>query len=251
MHSEITSQPHEGGAPPQLQSLVRHIKRIQQSISFAHTPPLQTKSPYKPVTMLPLTKPSFFLALVLVLLLHPSTLLAQTVPTPGTLPMLRFQCSQLVHDRIDPLVNPGLTPSPHLHQIVGGASFNATLTHDLPALSPCTSCTFTQDFSNYWTAVLFFRAKNGTFHRVPQALSEGLRGAGGITVYYIPSARNETRVAAFRHGFRMLVGDAAGSRRGRCVIGVCPLRETTPTSTAGRRTRRSFLSARVRGGLGR
>ncbi len=38
--------------------------------------------------------------------------------------------------------------------------------HDLPALSTCTSCQFTEDFSNYWTAVLFFKARNGTFHRV-------------------------------------------------------------------------------------
>jgi hypothetical protein len=34
--------------------------------------------------------------------------------------LIRFGCSQLVVDRLDPLVNPGLTPSPHLHQIIGG-----------------------------------------------------------------------------------------------------------------------------------
>lgn len=33
--------------------------------------------------------------------------------------MLRFGCSQVVIDRIDPLVNPGQAPSPHMHQIVG------------------------------------------------------------------------------------------------------------------------------------
>lgn len=71
------------------------------------------------------------------------------------LPMLRFQCNQLVVERLDPLVTPGLVPSPHLHQIVGGDSFNASLdaaTHDLPGLSACTSCTFAEDLSNYWTA---------------------------------------------------------------------------------------------------
>jgi hypothetical protein len=35
-------------------------------------------------------------------------------------PMMRFSCSQLVIDRLDPLVNPGSIPSAHLHQIVGG-----------------------------------------------------------------------------------------------------------------------------------
>ncbi|CAI6332953.1 unnamed protein product [Periconia digitata] len=125
-------------------------------------------------------------------------------------PMLRFQCSQLVIDRLDPLVNPGLTPSPHLHQIVGGNSFRANMppiTHDLPSLSTCTSCSFSEDFSNYWTAVLYFRARNGTFKRVSQSPNEGLAGTAGITVYYIPDTRNTTSVTAFRPGFRMLVGD--------------------------------------------
>lgn len=36
--------------------------------------------------------------------------------------LIRFSCSQLVVDRIDPLVNPGIAPSPHLHQIIGGVS---------------------------------------------------------------------------------------------------------------------------------
>lgn len=34
---------------------------------------------------------------------------------------LRFPCSQLVTERLDPLVTPGQV-SPHLHQIVGGVS---------------------------------------------------------------------------------------------------------------------------------
>lgn len=32
--------------------------------------------------------------------------------------MMRFQCSQLVFDRIDPLVQPGVRPAAHMHQIV-------------------------------------------------------------------------------------------------------------------------------------
>ncbi|KAF2689108.1 hypothetical protein K458DRAFT_439541 [Lentithecium fluviatile CBS 122367] len=135
----------------------------------------------------------------------------QTVPPIGQYPMLRFECSQLVVDRIDPLVNPGSIPSPHLHQIVGGNSFNATLSHDLPSASTCTSCTFSEDFSNYWTAVLYFRARNGTFKRVPQFVSEGLTGNGGITVYYIPSSNKTQSVTAFKPGFRMLVGDSTAT----------------------------------------
>jgi hypothetical protein len=32
--------------------------------------------------------------------------------------LLRFGCSQLTVQRLDPLVNPGQNPSPHLHQYV-------------------------------------------------------------------------------------------------------------------------------------
>jgi len=110
--------------------------------------------------------------------------------------MLRFACSQLVVDRIDPLVNPGQLFTEHLHQIVGGNSFNVTMdpaTHDLAKLSTCTSCNFKEDLSNYWTAVLFFRARNGTFKRVPQTGNGGPQGQlvnnGGLDIYYIPSGK--------------------------------------------------------------
>ncbi|CAJ2510940.1 Uu.00g065650.m01.CDS01 [Anthostomella pinea] len=128
--------------------------------------------------------------------------------------MIRFGCSQLIIERLDPLVNPGVVFSPHVHQIVGGNSFNASMDassgqHDPVRDSTCTSCTFAEDFSNYWTAVLYFRARNGTFHRVPQFPNVGLRGVGGVTVYYIPPYDGVTNVTAFQPGFRMLVGDAA------------------------------------------
>ncbi|RKU45320.1 hypothetical protein DL546_007370 [Coniochaeta pulveracea] len=87
-------------------------------------------------------------------------------------------------------------------------------THDLPTMSTCTSCTFSEDFSNYWTAVLYFRAQNGTYKRVPQFVSEGLKGDGGITVYYIAPYNGKTKVTAFTPGFRMLVGDATRTAPG-------------------------------------
>ncbi len=51
--------------------------------------------------------------------------------------------------------------------------------HDLPALSTCTTCQFSEDFSNYWTAVLFFRARNGTYKRVQQIPNAGFNGTHG------------------------------------------------------------------------
>jgi hypothetical protein len=72
---------------------------------------------------------------------------------------------------------------------------------DMPKESTCTTCSFSEDFSNYWTAVLYFRAKNGTFKRVPQ--SSQINGAtGGITVYYMQDALYDTaqksKVKAFQ-----------------------------------------------------
>ncbi|POS73024.1 hypothetical protein DHEL01_v208587 [Diaporthe helianthi] len=129
--------------------------------------------------------------------------------------LIRFGCSQLTVTRLDPLVNPGVNPSPHLHQIIGGNSFNVSMdpgTHDLPSLSTCTSCQFTEDLSNYWTAVLFFKAQNGTYKRVPIRGNVGFEGAtGGMTVYYMQGGladfEQKGSVTAFKPGFRMLVGD--------------------------------------------
>lgn len=98
--------------------------------------------------------------------------LAEAVPqfgVPGGSTMLRFGCSQLVIDRIDPLVNPGQLPSPHMHQIVGGNVFNVSMPlEDIGELADCTTCSFSEDLSNYWTANLYFKARNGSYKRVPQ-----------------------------------------------------------------------------------
>ena len=120
----------------------------------------------------------------------------------GGAALMRFECSQLVIERADPLVQPGQTPSSHVHQIAGGNSFNASMppgTYDPAALSTCTSCTYAEDFSNYWTASLYFRARNGSFKRVPQLTNLGLRGKnGGLTVYYNSPYDGKTKATAFK-----------------------------------------------------
>jgi hypothetical protein len=115
--------------------------------------------------------------------------------------LMRFGCSQLVIDRIDPLVNPGQIPSTHLHQIVGGNSFNASMTavdYDPSKVSTCTSCTYSEDFSNYWTATVYFRHRNGSYKRVPQVNNLGTNVKGGITVYYIRGYQASAKVTAFK-----------------------------------------------------
>ena len=40
---------------------------------------------------------------------------------------------------------------------------------------------------NYWTAVVYFKAKNGTFKRVPQRAQQGMEGTNGGMVRIISS----------------------------------------------------------------
>lgn len=134
----------------------------------------------------------------------------------GTGPtMLRFGCHQLSVDRIDPLVAPGAIPSQHQHQIVGGDAFHASMPlADIAALSTCTTCSYSDDFSNYWTSNLYFRARNGSYKRVPQIPNRLFYNDtfvtnidGGFIVYYVSPGQNQ--VTAFAPGFRMFVGDAS------------------------------------------
>ncbi|KAK3361497.1 hypothetical protein B0T24DRAFT_539044 [Lasiosphaeria ovina] len=147
---------------------------------------------------------------------------AQTGSARGS-DFLRFGCSQLVVERTDPIVNPGMMPTPHMHQVVGGNSFNITMdpmTIDPPATSKCTSCKMVEDFSNYWTASIYFRSPdNGTLKRVPQMANGRLNGTlleqdGGITVYYMqPFSGSNKKVTVMKPGFRMISGDP--SRRSK------------------------------------
>jgi len=84
---------------------------------------------------------------------------------------------------------------------------------------------------NYWTAVVYFKAKNGTFKRVPQRAQQGMEGTNGgmVRTFFLPhhsqrltcmqvvyymtdalfSTSQTTKVTAFKPGFRMLIGDVS------------------------------------------
>lgn len=67
---------------------------------------------------------------------------------------------------------------------------------DIAKISKCTTCHFDQDFSAYWTANVYFKARNGTFRRVPQIANEGNTGDNaGITVYYTSQVNQSTAFA--------------------------------------------------------
>ncbi|KAK7716780.1 hypothetical protein SLS63_010983 [Diaporthe eres] len=114
--------------------------------------------------------------------------------------------------------NPGAVPASHVHHIVGGNAFNATMEGDVGARATCTTCEMSEDFSNYWTAVLYFKhPTNGSYHRVPvipvnPGNLDGYSGTkGGLTVYYSQTDLIRDDIAhqpvkTFPPGFRMTVG---------------------------------------------
>ncbi|KAF2877264.1 hypothetical protein BDV95DRAFT_480709 [Massariosphaeria phaeospora] len=94
------------------------------------------------------------------------------------------------------------------------------MTGDIGEQGSCTTCAYSEDFSNYWTAAMYFRHENGSYHKVPQYPNaqlgtEGQNATdikGGMTIYYTQKdfydngARN---ITAFKPGFRMTVGNPA------------------------------------------
>jgi uncharacterized protein DUF1996 len=71
--------------------------------------------------------------------------------------------------------------------------------------STCTSCTFSEDFSNYWTASLYFRSpENGTYKMVKQQYGfTGVDGVkqpigGGLTIYYMSPYGGNGKTVAFK-----------------------------------------------------
>lgn len=76
---------------------------------------------------------------------------------------------------------------------------------DPSTTSTCTTCTYSEDFSNYWTASLYFKSpENGTYKMVPQKTNfRGLDGemhprGGGITVYYMTPYGGNAKTTAFK-----------------------------------------------------
>ena len=94
-----------------------------------------------------------------------------------------------------------MLPSPHMHQVIGGNSFNASMLPenlDPSTDATCTTCSFAEDMSNYWTPNLYFKARNGTFRNVPIRTNIGLgQIQGGMTVYYIRGYRATDTVTTF------------------------------------------------------
>ena len=71
---------------------------------------------------------------------------------------LRFPCSTLTFQRLDPVVEPGSSPSSHVHHIVGGNAFNASMTGDVASRASCKNADVRTTCETYTDCVLqYFR----------------------------------------------------------------------------------------------
>ncbi|KAJ3570170.1 hypothetical protein NPX13_g5819 [Xylaria arbuscula] len=97
---------------------------------------------------------------------------------------LRFGCSSLTIQRLDPVVEPGQKPSAHVHHIVGGNAFNATMTGDVVK-----------------------HPTNGSYHRVPVKNNAALAAGttGGMTIYYTQVRANTPSLLDSNHSFHNAV----------------------------------------------
>lgn len=71
---------------------------------------------------------------------------------------------------------------------------------DPASASTCTTCSYAEDFSNYWTANLYFKSpENGTYKRVPQMPNPTCcKQNGGLTIYYMSPFSGDQKVTAFQ-----------------------------------------------------
>lgn len=68
--------------------------------------------------------------------------------------------SSLTQDRLDPIVEEGRV-SAHVHNIIGGSAFGATLDTGRMAAAACSTAPVQADRSNYWVPQLYHRDANG------------------------------------------------------------------------------------------
>ncbi|CAO1597851.1 hypothetical protein XANCAGTX0491_001643 [Xanthoria calcicola] len=112
-----------------------------------------------------------------------------------------FGSSAVVQERLDPLVNPGALAG-HVHSVVGGNAFAATMDFGTTQSSSCTSVDLIADKSNYWMPSLYFH-KNGKFTLVPERSPKH-------KIYYKYGDRGQPGAdrSEFPKGFRMMAGNA-------------------------------------------
>ncbi|KAL8806539.1 MAG: hypothetical protein Q9182_001322 [Xanthomendoza sp. 2 TL-2023] len=110
-----------------------------------------------------------------------------------------FGSGSLVQERLDPVLNPGAL-SGHVHSVVGGDAFAASMDFETTQRSSCTSVDIIPDKSNYWMPNLYFH-KNGKFTLVPEYSPKHK-----IYYKYGDTGRPGADRSEFPKNFRMMAG---------------------------------------------
>ncbi|MCJ1301860.1 hypothetical protein MMC08_004661 [Hypocenomyce scalaris] len=108
----------------------------------------------------------------------------------------------IVLERIDPVMSPGQVAN-HVHSVVGGNGFAATMDFAQTQTSTCATVPVVPDKSNYWMPNLYFHASNGSFIRVPEQPYH--------KIYYKYGNNDDTpdlTRSEFPQEFRMITGNA-------------------------------------------
>lgn len=75
-------------------------------------------------------------------------------------------CQPLTVQRRDPLVQPGADLSDHVHSVIGGTAFSASLDPTKALASGATTCDKELDHSVYWTPQLYHITADGKYEIV-------------------------------------------------------------------------------------
>ena len=109
----------------------------------------------------------------------------------------------VVVERVDPLQSAG-KPSNHVHSVVGGNAFAATMDFARTQTSDCSTVNVKADKSNYWMPALYYKSPhNGSFIRVPDRPYRPIYYRYGGSGDVLDTERSE-----FPQEFRMITGNA-------------------------------------------
>ncbi|KAH8784583.1 hypothetical protein BGZ57DRAFT_940379 [Hyaloscypha finlandica] len=140
-------------------------------------------------------------------------------------PIMLISCSQLVTERLYPHA---ILPPHHSTSLrLRDPHFNPKT--DIATAAGCTTCTFIEDTSNCWTAVLYFKARNGSLKGAPQKGNVRFESAngGGQTLFFRQPTNTGLKRASTRSGETLYfpnttcaVGIMANARLPTCCDGV-------------------------------
>jgi hypothetical protein len=136
----------------------------------------------------------------------PVLLLALCAPALAQQRFVLGFTNNIVVARMDPIVAPNAVAG-HVHAIAGASNFRNILnTPAEQAHAECSSTKVTADMSSYWSPLLYWINRNGTYSAM----------ATSYRIYYFLDY-NRGKITAFPQGFRMIAGLAtrrdAGSQR--------------------------------------